>query len=1121
MTRNGPLPAFLDPRRWWAVTRRAVEARLARRIALVALAPAVGLLLVLGGTAYYFARQDIIDTTRRVLEQDVDRRAGEIAVHLRAAVAAVRSAADSAIVRTALTDVIGREAHLVPFLDSLRKTGPEGSTMYVLDFEGSMTAAAGPTFLPNSVRVWVVRQIERAAPAATVAQEPGNAYLWIVVPVMFAHTGTAEGGVVLSFPLARLLLGSGDRVSLHGLALDFESPMDGRSYQVDPWGVVRPIVRPTPSSRADPPREAEKHAHAVAAHAAIATDELLRPLRLTVHLEPDPDFLARRLTAVSLSFGLIGLVSLVGVGGFGAWAGRRLAARIERLERLATAIVEGSDLGRRAEVAGEDEIARLADAFNHMLARVAKGVEDLSASEERFRAFLDNSPTAITLKNPTGEYLLINKRFEEWYGIPATEAIGRRFEDFRPPEIAAGPLAHDQEVLRRRAPVLKERDLPHADGTMRHTLVLKFPVIDPLGRLVGIGTIDADLSEQRRMEAHLRAFLDNSPTAITLKDPNSRFILVNRRFREWYGLPDDDVIGRHTRAVWPAPHADQVIAHEQDVLRRNAPIVRTIDRPHADGSIRHTLMLKFPVVDSTGRLLGIGTINTDLSEQKRIEARLQAVFDNSLIGVALYTPDKKWIEVNDTLCRMLGYTRPELDAVTWVDLTHPDDLAENLRLFEGAVASTTDTYGMRKRFLRKDGSILHAEIHVQILRRADGAPDYFLLLVQDISERIQAEERLLKVQRLDAIGQLTGGIAHDFNNLLQVIIGNAEVLADLHAEGAAERRPADMVLRAATRGAELTRQLLAFARRQPLSPRAIDVNALVAGMDSMLRRTLGEHVEIGVRLTPDLPHILADAAQLESALLNLAVNARDAMPAGGTLTIETACADLDERYCADNPDASPGAYVLLAVSDTGAGMAPEVLAHAFEPFFTTKEVGKGTGLGLSMVYGFVKQSGGHAKVYSEVGHGTTVKLYFPTAAAPARDAAEPGRAVELPTGTETILVVEDDAMVRTYVATQLKSLGYAVLEAGDGPEAATLLAAGAGVDLVFSDVVMPKGMTGYQLAAEVRRQYPRIKVVLTSGYAHEATRANGAAAHVAAILPKPYQRSELARTIRAALDGGP
>ncbi len=333
--------------------------------------------------------------------------------------------------------------------------------------------------------------------------------------------------------------------------------------------------------------------------------------------------------------------------------------------------------------------------------------------------------------------------------------------------------------------------------------------------------------------------------------------------------------------------------------------------------------------------------------------------------------------------------------------------------------------------MTKDGSKILCEWHNMPLYDAENRFAGILSMCQDVTERHATEERLRQAEKMNAVGQLTGGVAHDFNNLLTVVIGNLDLAMDrVHHE----LRPSiEGALRAAERGAALMRQMLAFSRRQTLISEALDLNHVAAGMQQMLRRTLGEDVEIEMRLAAPLWPALADRAQVESALLNLAINARDAMPAGGKLTIETENAHLDEDYALHNAEVAPGDYVALAVTDTGTGMAPEVLEHAFEPFFTTKEIGKGTGLGLSMIYGFAKQSRGHVKIYSEVGHGTTVRLYLPRKTAVAESEAAPAGVDRARTGgSETILVVEDDADVRAFVVGQLGDLGYRVIEAADG-----------------------------------------------------------------------------------------
>jgi signal transduction histidine kinase/ActR/RegA family two-component response regulator len=378
--------------------------------------------------------------------------------------------------------------------------------------------------------------------------------------------------------------------------------------------------------------------------------------------------------------------------------------------------------------------------------------------------------------------------------------------------------------------------------------------------------------------------------------------------------------------------------------------------------------------------------------------------------------------------------------------------------------------------------------------------------------------RLLQSQRLEAVGQLTGGVAHDFNNLLTVVLGNADLLAEPGLSDTQRRQALEMLIGAAERGAVLTRQLLAFARKQPLAPSEVDVNALVAGFDPLLRRTLGEHVEIEIVRGAGLWTAMVDPTQLESALLNLCLNARDAMPGGGRLTLETANAALDRRYAEQHADVTPGQYVMLAVSDTGSGIHPAHLSRVFEPFFTTKEKGKGTGLGLAMVYGFVKQSGGHVGVYSELGHGTTLKLYLPRALGPRVAAERVSESAEAKGGAETVLVVEDDGPVRILAGLELRAMGYHVLEAASGAEALRVLETDEPVDLLFTDIVMPGGMTGRELADEAGRVRPGLRVLFTSGYTENAIVHHGRLDAGVQLLPKPYRRADLARAVRHALE---
>src|SRR6185312_13275966 len=409
-------------------------------------------------------------------------------------------------------------------------------------------------------------------------------------------------------------------------------------------------------------------------------------------------------------------------------------------------------------------------------------------------------------------------------------------------------------------------------------------------------------------------------------------------------------------------------------------------------------------------------------------------------------------------------------------------------------------------------------------RAEEALRDLNVTLEQQILERTQQlrdkEQALRQSQKMEAVGQLTGGIAHDFNNLLQVIVGNLESLQrHLPKESGRLRRSATQAMNGALRAAALTQRLLAFARRQPLDPKPVDVNVLVKNASELMYRSLGEVISIETVLSAGLWRVEVDANELEAALLNLAVNARDAMPEGGKLTIETSNTHIDEAYSANHVEVIPGQYVVICVSDTGSGMTEETVAQAFEPFFTTKPVGKGTGLGLSQVYGFIKQSGGHVKIYSEVGEGTTVKLYLPRLVGDQAQAddeldASPDRGSE-----EVILVVEDDDDVRTYSVEALHELGYTVLEAMDGRSALELMQANSEIALLFTDVVMP-GMTGRELANKAVQLHRGLKLLFSTGYTRNAIVHNGVVDAGTNFLQKPYSLNDLARKIRRILDAG-
>ena len=416
---------------------------------------------------------------------------------------------------------------------------------------------------------------------------------------------------------------------------------------------------------------------------------------------------------------------------------------------------------------------------------------------------------------------------------------------------------------------------------------------------------------------------------------------------------------------------------------------------------------------------------------------------------------------------------------------------------------------------RRSGGEFPVEISVSPIETEQGT--MMAVGLRDITERRAIEEQLRQSQRLDAVGKLTGGVAHDFNNLLTVILGSSEELEERFADDPELQEVASTLRLAATRGAELTRRLLVFSRKQTLDPKPTDLEAMLGVMRDLLRRTLGEHIEIKTAVQGPLWPVQVDGSQLENAILNLCINARDAMPGGGRLTIETRNVHLDGTTFALQEEAAPGDYVMLRIADNGAGMDRETLAHAFEPFFTTKEIGKGSGLGLSMVYGFIKQSRGHVQLTSVPGRGTEVTIYLPRSIQPS-DGPTEQKATNARGGSERILVVEDDDLVRTHVATQLTALGYAVTTASDGPEAAAILESGWEFDLLMTDMVMPGGLTGQQLGEWAQRLNPDLPVLLSSGYS-ESMLSQAVLKNGFHLLSKPYRRQQLAAKVREILDG--
>ena len=501
-------------------------------------------------------------------------------------------------------------------------------------------------------------------------------------------------------------------------------------------------------------------------------------------------------------------------------------------------------------------------------------------------------------------------------------------------------------------------------------------------------------------------------------------------------------------------------------------------------------------------------------------ARLTAVVETAVDGFILIDSRGRILLFNPACERLFGYRADEvfqenvkLLMPQTYSLHHDDYLRNFLRTGERKIIGI----GREVVGRRKDGSTFPMDLSVGEARQ-DGE-SIFVGIIHDLTERKLTERQLQQAQKMEMVGQLSGGIAHDFNNLLTVIVGNAEYLSEQLKSRLDLRQLADDICQAGERGAELTRRLLAFSRRQLLRPRAIDCHELIASTCKLLKRTLRENIEVTTAFNADAIFAFADSGQLESAVLNLALNAQDAMAAGGRLTISTGIASLDDNDQGVHPDIESGEYAMIAVTDNGEGMTSDVAARAFEPFFTTKEVGKGSGLGLSMVYGFVKQSNGHVSIYSEPGLGTTVRIYLPNVTPNgARSSSQPAADEDaLPRGNETILVVEDDPFVRSSVILRVESLGYKVVLAVDGREAVMKLRTNPEIDMLFTDIVMPGGMSGWEVAELAQQMRPGLPTVFTSGYALEALVDQGRAPVKSIVLTKPYRKAELAHRLREAL----
>ncbi|EGN75902.1 PAS domain S-box/PAS domain S-box/PAS domain S-box [Idiomarina sp. A28L] len=619
-----------------------------------------------------------------------------------------------------------------------------------------------------------------------------------------------------------------------------------------------------------------------------------------------------------------------------------------------------------------------------------------------------------------------------------------------------------------------------------------------------------------RLASKFRHTVESITDAFFTLDHEFRFTFVNQKAAEILGGSAEDMLGE---IIWE----ECPIGYQSPFAKKYRRVAKEKQKLHFEEYFapKGKWLEVHAYPSSDGISVYFSDITTSRIERERLKLLDLAVSRlNDIIIITkaspLDAPGPETVYVNEAFEKVTGYSASDI-------------IGKSPRMLQGPKTNRIEldkikTALIEKKSIRtqlvnytKSGEEYHLEIEIVPLINDTGACTHLVAIERDITDRLELERRLRESQKLEAVGHLTGGIAHDFNNLLTVILGNSEMMVEQTSDSDLKAMT-QMTLSAARRGAELTSRLLAFARRQPLDPKPTDLKQLLEGMRALIRRTLPRDIELEIITSLDLGITEIDAGELETALLNLVINARDAMDNGGRLTIEANNAVLDESYAARHSEVTPGDYVMVCVSDTGSGMDANTISQVFEPFFTTKTVGKGSGLGLSMVFGFTKQSGGHIKIYSELNEGTSVKLYFPRVKSVYQERYEVIKRNQPKGGTEHILMAEDDDLVKQSLQRQLRSLGYRVTAVNSGPEALNALEAHSDIDLLLTDIVMPGGMNGRELADRAKERFPTVKVLFTSGYTENAIVHHGRLDRGVTLLSKPYTRLELASKVRFVLD---
>lgn len=761
---------------------------------------------------------------------------------------------------------------------------------------------------------------------------------------------------------------------------------------------------------------------------------------------------------------------------------------------------------------------------------------ELEFSQQRFRDFAESS--ADQFWESDADHRFTYRSSNDYQNVPdlLPDVIGKtRWELAVDGDDRSLWLSHREDLEAHRP----FRDFAYAatgkDGNIRHMKVSGKPVFDDDGVFVGYRGSAVDVTAEfnaRREFADIRSkfstALENITEGLAVWDSDDQFIYCNSFFRfvhPWAaatllpGMRFEDFVGALVKGDWGSKSG----SNDAEWVDRRLGSFRT-----AGSSLVDSLDGKW-IQTRTEKLQDGGTVIllSDITEQKRreealreSEERFRKSFEDAAIGMAIVGVDGQFRLVNRAFSEMVGYSASELVAKTISGITHPDDVEVSNALREKILKGDRSDHPQEKRYIHKNGQVIWVSLTEALIRGADGQNLYTIGQVQDITEHKEAEDRLRQALKMEAVGQLTGGVAHDFNNLLASIIGNLELVSNKIQDDAVLRRRIDRAMRSAKAGGVLTNRLLAFSRRQNLEPCQTNIADLIDNTLDLLNHSVSEAIEIKTDFAPDLLPTLVDQNQLENALLNLAINARDAMPNGGQLSIYGRNASLERNYSRYFGRIDAGDYVQLSVRDTGTGMTQEVLDHLFEPFFTTKDVGEGSGLGLSMVFGFIKQSGGHIDVESEFGAGTVFTLYLPVANGELRDlAVDAPKGSDVPRGEgQKVLLVEDDESVRDATAAMLEHLGYVVIDGGAGGEAIDLLDRSPEVELILTDVVLSNGNSGPEIAKEAVKRRPDLGVLMMTGYAEQDTLLGSGTKSLFPVLKKPFQIGELGRELNSIVE---